>query len=107
MIEKLRKKINTYINKYGTNSYKTQKVSQELDEYINMHNQSNIKMWQYYYNSIEGLKEYLKQHDNIPDAKQWNKYAYENKYLSSESIKYMSGKNFSSWCKFQKNIFTN
>lgn len=102
MIEKLKQKMNTYINKYGLDSNKTQKISKELDEYINIHNQRNIKMCQYYYNSIEGIKAYIKQYDNIPNVREWNNYALEKNYLSSESIKYMSGKKFSNWCKIQK-----
>ena len=37
-IERLRKKLHTYIERFGLNSEQTQKVSKELDQLINEYN---------------------------------------------------------------------
>lgn len=88
IIDKLRKKLHDSIQKFGLNSEETYKISLELDEeIINYYNCS--QMLNYYEQSLNGLKQYIKDNNREPSKKEWNKYAYENNYLSSESLKYM------------------
>lgn len=99
MIKKLKNKMYQYINKYGLNSEKTLKVSQNLDKELNKYYEnSNMK---YFYNqSKNGLLKYFNCHANFPDINEWNTYAKENNFLSAESIQYISGKNFEWWCSY-------
>lgn len=41
----------------------------------------------------------IKELSEILTEKEWNKYAVENNLLSSISLKYISGKNFTTLCK--------
>ncbi len=52
-------------------------------------------MKEYYEKSLQRIKELSK----IISEKEWNKIAYKEKLLSSESIKYISGMNFQEVCK--------
>ena len=70
----------------------------------------NMKFW--YEKSISGLQKYFKIYKRIPGIEEWNKYAYENNYLSSESIRYISGLKFQRWCRkikgqFRQNEYSN
>lgn len=95
IINELRKKLHDSIQKYGLTSKKTYKISLELDEAIINYYQ-NSPMLNYYEKSLEGLKQYIKDNNKKPSIKEWNKYAFENNYLSSESMKYIGN------IKFQK-----
>lgn len=88
IIDKLRKKLHDSIQKYGLTSKEAYKISLELDEEIIKYYQSS-PMLNYYEKSLEGIKQYVKDNNKEPTSKEWNKYAYENNYLSSESLKYM------------------
>ena len=63
-----------------------------------------MNMRYYYERSIIYLKIYIKKYKRIPEIEEWSKYAIQNNLLSCESIKYIYGKDFKSWCK---NISTN
>ena len=63
----------------------------------------NMKFW--FERSIDGLHEYFRIYDQIPDVEKWNKYAKKNNYLSTESIRYISGLKFHRWCKQIKRQF--
>lgn len=97
MIKQLKNKMYKFIDRYGLNSIRTVNVSQQLDEELNKYYESSSM--KYFYNqSKSGLLEYFNIHDNFPDISKWNEYAKYNNYLSSESIKYISGKRFDLWC---------
>lgn len=63
----------------------------------------NMKYW--YEISIIGLQKYFKIYKRIPGTVEWNKYAHKNNYLSSESIRYISGLKFHRWCKEMRKRF--
>ncbi len=63
----------------------------------------NMKFW--YEISIVGLQKYFKIYKRIPAIEEWNKYAHKNNYLSSESIRYISGLKFQKWCRNIKRQF--
>lgn len=88
IISELRKKLHDSIKKFGLTSEKTYKISVELDEAIVKYYE-NSSMLYFYERSIEGLKQYIKDNNKEPTISEWNKYAMENNYLSSESMKYM------------------
>ncbi len=52
-------------------------------------------MKELYQKSLQMIKELSK----ILTEKEWNKYAVENNLLSSISLKYISGKSFTTLCK--------
>ena len=88
IIENLRKKLHDSIQKFGLTSKETYKISLELDEEIVKY-YNHSPMLNYYKQSIEGIKKYIKDNGKEPTKKEWNKYAFENNYLSSESLKYI------------------
>ncbi len=47
-----------------------------------------------YEQSINELKKIIKNTKKRPNEKEWNKYAFENGYLLSGTIGYVSGKTF-------------
>lgn len=92
IIENLRKKLHDSIQKFGITSKETYNLSLELDKEIaNYYNDS--PMLYYYKKSLIGLKQYIKENGEEPTKEAWNKYAFENNYLSSESLKYMGNIN--------------
>lgn len=88
MISELRNKLYDCIRKYGINSNKTYKTSVKLDEEIARY-YKNTFMGYFYNVSLNGLKQYIKDNHRNPDIKEWNCYAKERNYLSSESMKYI------------------
>lgn len=88
VISKLRKKLHESIIKYGLSSNKTYEASVELDEEIEKY-YNNTFMGYFYNVSLEGLKQYIQENSKRPDTHEWNCYAKENNYLSSESMKYI------------------
>lgn len=52
-----------------------------------------------YHLTIDALKKYIKENNKRPNEKQWNRFAIENNYLSSESIGYMCGIGFNKLCR--------
>lgn len=92
IIDKLREKLHNSIQKFGLASKEAYKASLELDEAI-VEYYKNSPMLNYYEKSLEGLKQYIKDNNKEPDKKEWNKYAYENNYLSSESMRYIGNIN--------------
>lgn len=51
-------------------------------------------MKEYFEKSLQRIKQLPRMTE-----KEWNKYAVENNLLSSISLKYISGKNFTTLCK--------
>ncbi len=66
-------------------------------------NEINKNIQYHYYISIMQLKKLLDSKQKVT-CKVWNKIAKENKYLSTESMKYISGKNFDGICRDIKRI---
>lgn len=60
-----------------------------------------VKWWfmEAYSRSLEELKLYLKIINEIPNERMWNKYAKEEKCLSSKSLEYCYGENFNKMCR--------
>lgn len=99
-IERLRKKLHNYIEKFGLNSEQTQKVSRELDQLINEYNKQQrtfaegSKTGEAYKLSIKKLKRLTIENGEFPTIEEWNKIAKVNDLLNSESIKYISNLNW-------------
>lgn len=95
-IERLRKKLHNYIERFGLNSEQTQKVSKELDQLINEYDKrrrvfpENSEMIRWYNISIEEIKNYTIEKGEFPTIDIWNQIAKEKNLLNSESIKYIS-----------------
>ena len=53
----------------------------------------------YYKESINDLIEYMKKNEKNPNEKQWDKYAVQNKYLSSKTIGYLTEIGFNRFCR--------
>lgn len=98
MIDKLKVKINEAIEKYGIHSDKVYQLSLELDEeiakfYKEYENNSEIKNINYL-KSLERLKLYIEEHNQMPTVAEWNKIAKQENFLSSESMKYIGNIKF-------------
>ena len=98
--EKLRKKLDKAIEKYGLNSKETKEISQKFDKLVNSYYEKEAQyaedntMYIKYSESIKALKKITKDFSKYPTIKEWNNYAKENKLLSTESIKYITGINW-------------
>lgn len=53
----------------------------------------------YYNKSIEALKEYIGREKKTITEVEWNRLAFKNNYLSSETIGYLSKVKFNKLCK--------
>ena len=92
-IRKLRENLHDSIKKYGIDSKYTYKISVELDEKI-VEYYENRSMKILYQKSYKGFCEYKKRFGRKPSRKEWNRYAVENDYLCSESMKYIGNVKF-------------
>lgn len=88
VIEYLRKKMHDSISKYGLSSKEAYEASTCLDKEIAKYYDSH-PMKYYYEKSMNGIKEYTKKYNKKPSISEWNIYAKNNNYLSSESMKYI------------------
>lgn len=95
MIDKLKEKINEAIEKYGIHSDRVYQLSLELDEEIaQYYKQKKENKNTNYIKSVERLKKYIQENNQMPTAEEWNKIAKEEMYLSSESMKYIGNIKF-------------
>lgn len=92
-ISELRKNLHDSIKKYGIDSNYTYQISVELDKKIIEHYE-NRSMKILFQKSYNGFYEYKKIFGKKPSRKEWNRYAFENDYLSSESMKYIGDVKF-------------
>lgn len=53
----------------------------------------------YYSKSIKALKEYIERENKTITEVEWNRLAFKNNYLSSETIGYLSKIKFNKLCK--------
>lgn len=98
VIDKLKKELGYIINKYGLNS--TQAYNASLRILIELDSKSNKDTIQSYYNdSLDALIKYMKINEKNPSEVRWNKYAIENRYLSSQTMGYIYGNGFNKLCK--------
>ena len=54
---------------------------------------------QYYKKSIESLTKYIEENKAMPTEKVWNQIAFNNNYLTSQSLGYLAGLKFPELCK--------
>lgn len=97
-IRKLRKKLDDSVEKNGTESDITKKISLEMDALINEY-YKNKKIREYphtsdiitnYEKSYKKLKSITQEFNEFPSTKAWNKFAQENNFLSSTAMQYVS-----------------
>ena len=98
--ERLRKKLNDSIEKYGLNSEKTNRISLRFDKLINSYYKKEVQyshqsiMYKKYVESINSIEKITQDFAKFPSIPEWNKFAKEKDLLNSESIKYISGLNW-------------
>ena len=98
--EKLRKKLHGAIELYGLDSEKTKKISKRYNKLVNVYylNEKQYHegtfMHVKYLESIACLKKITRDFIKFPTITEWNHYAKENVLLNSESLKYISGKDW-------------
>lgn len=98
--ERLRKKLNSSIEKYGLNSDKTNKISLRFDKLINSYYKKETQyshksiMYKKYVESVNELEKITHDFAEFPSIPEWDQYAKQKDLLSSESIKYISGLNW-------------
>lgn len=89
VINNLKEMLLSSIKKYNFNFKQSNELNIKLDKKISSYYEDSDMIY-YYKISMEGLKKYISILGRNPDSKEWNKYAKENGFLSSESIKYIS-----------------
>lgn len=98
-IKDLQNKLNSNLKENELYDENVMELSNKIDELMNSYYlllmstrkfPSNSKMKSYYDKSYEELKRLTMQNNKFPELEEWNKYAKENKLLSSESMKYIS-----------------
>lgn len=65
----------------------------------NIKSEKNENKKDYYAESINALIEYMKKYEKNPNERQWDKYAIQNRYLSSKTIGYLSETGFNTLCR--------
>jgi hypothetical protein len=60
---------------------------------------AEIEESDYYSKSIKALEAYIKQENKTITEVEWNRLAFKNNYLSSETIGYLSKTKFNKLCK--------
>ena len=65
----------------------------------NIKSEKNENKIDYYAESINALIEYMKKYEKNPNERQWDKYAIQNRYLSSKTIGYLSETGFNTLCR--------
>lgn len=64
-----------------------------------MQNGEIMKIVKEYEKGLEKLKQYLEVVNNIPSEEQWNRYAFQERLLSSKSLEYVYGHKFNVMCR--------
>lgn len=99
-IEILSKKIYEYIYRFKICFKMNKKGREILNNPIDKFFLNDLVVTKYYNDSLDALVEFYKRNKYFPTYKEWNKYAYENKYLSHISIEYISSLKWHSIKKF-------
>lgn len=98
-IKDLQNKLNSNLKENELYDENVMELSNKIDELMNSYYSllmstrkfpPNSKMKSYYDKSYEELKRLTMENNKFPELEEWNKYAKENKLLSSESMKYIS-----------------
>lgn len=98
VINELKKKLEYVIKEYGINSTEAYNVSTRIAiEIDKIYNKNTVQS--YYNESLDALTNYIKENEINPSEVRWNKYAVENRYLSSETMGYIYGEGFNKLCK--------
>ena len=92
VISKLRKKLYKMIQKYGINSKEAYQTSIELDSEIDKYIYNGMKY--HYDRSKMELDKCVNQKGDNLTVEEWNKYAKEHDFLSTESMKYIGNIQF-------------
>ncbi len=92
------------IKEYGIDDIRAYHLSKILSiENDKKYNKQALQ--NYYLDSIVKLIEYMKKNEKNPSENMWNKYAIENRCLTSKTIGYMYESGFNSLCrKIRKHI---
>lgn len=109
VINELKNELKNTIQRYGINSKRTYQICKMLS-IKNDEKHSETALQNYYLDSIIALIEYMKLNEVNPSEKRWDKYAIENRYLSSKTIGYMYEDGFNNLCRkirklINKNFF--
>lgn len=98
VINKLKDELEYTIKKHGINSVQAYNMSVRLSiELDNLYNKKTIQS--YYNHSFNALVKYIETNEINPNEVKWNRYAVENRYLSSETMGYIYGNGFNKLCK--------
>lgn len=108
-INRLQSKLNGSVQKNGLNDKKTVEISKKIDEIMNEYLEyiepiwykRDNKMYNWYLESYDHLKNYTIDTAKFPTEKEWNKYAKINNCMSAESMKYISN---TDWKILQYNV---
>lgn len=98
--KKLQNELHKNIEKYGLNSEKTRKISEKYNKLVNsyyekerLYHEGNLMHIKYKL-SLSKLRQITIEFGKFPSIEEWNQYAKQLNFLSSESIKYISGNNW-------------
>lgn len=61
--------------------------------------QTDVQKENYYEESMNALVYYMENNEINPNEDRWNKYAINQKYLSSKTLGYLSGMGFNTLCR--------
>lgn len=104
VVDELKNILKNTIKEYGIDDIKTYHLSKILS-IENDKKYTKKSLQNYYLNSLIALIEYMKINEKNPSESIWNKYAIENKCLSSKTIGYMYENGFNNLCrKIRKDI---
>lgn len=107
--DKLRKELHEAIDKYGIQSIEVKKISDKFDKLVTVYYLSERQykkgcaMYKKYIESINNIRKITREFGKYPSIDEWNKYAKEEKLLCTESLKFISGKN---WHELRRRIFS-
>lgn len=95
---KLINELKNTIKKHGIDYKKNYKICKILSiENDKKYNNNTIQS--YYLDSLIALIQYMKVHDKNPSESRWNKYAIQNRYLSSKTMGYIYEEGFNNLCR--------
>lgn len=95
---KLINELENTIKKYGINDKRNYKICKIL-AIENDKKNNNKALQNYYLDSLVSLIKYMKQHEENPSENKWNKYAIENRCLSSKTMGYIYEDGFNKLCR--------
>lgn len=104
-IESLRKELYLNIEKYGIESNQTRETSRKFDKLLNQYvknkKTTGVVLKGEYELAYKELKSIKAKTGKFPTTSEWNKYAKDNWFLNSETIKYIGNM---SWEELEQKI---